>query len=88
MADNGRAISFTPASPMLLNPATGGVRNAAVSESHMNRLNYTKSDTFALCIVSLLLKGLFQNLLEETVKSTLYRSGAVQACLNELPNQC
>ena len=30
----------------------------------------------------------FQNLLQETVGSTLYRSGVVQACLNELPNHC
>ena len=74
MAD---ATSLTPPSPILLKPALGGVRDVA----RMNRLNKTESDTFAPCMISLPAKGLlFRNLLQETVKCTLYRSGVMQAC--------
>ena len=46
----------------------------------MNSFNKTASDIFASCMISLLLKDLlFQNLLQETVKSTAYLSGVVQA---------
>ena len=54
MTDNGRVTPLTPPSPILLYPAIGGVRNVAFSVSLMNRLNLTKSDTFALCIIFLL----------------------------------
>ena len=53
----------------------------------MNRVNTTEYDTFAPCMISLLLKDLFfQNILKETVKSTVRRS--CKHDIMELPNHC
>ena len=58
MRDNGRATFLTPPSSILLKPAIGGVRAVAFSISLMNRFKQTESDTFAPCIICLLLKDL------------------------------
>ena len=77
MAD---VTSLTPPSPILLKPALGGVKDVARMNRHFT-FNKTESDTFVPCLISLLPKDLlFQNLLLETIKNTLYRSGVVQSC--------